>query len=70
VQAKGPRESKVAKRRARADDIDEVILQTRLKIYRQQTAPLLDYYSNKLVSVDGAGSIDEVFTRVLRAVGR
>jgi adenylate kinase len=59
-----------AKRRARADDIDEVVLQTRLKMYREQTAPLLDYYSNKLVSVDGAGSIDEVFTRVLRAVGR
>jgi adenylate kinase len=39
-------------------------------MYREQTAPLLDYYSNKLVTVDGAGSIDEVFMRVLRAVGR
>jgi adenylate kinase len=59
-----------ATRRARADDSDEVVLQTRLKMYREQTAPLLDYYGNKLVSVDGSGSIDEVFTRVLRAVGR
>jgi adenylate kinase len=55
--------------RARADDTDEVI-GTRLKVYREHTAPLLDYYGNKLVTVDGAGSIDEVFTRVLRALGR
>jgi adenylate kinase len=55
--------------RARADDTDEVI-QNRLKVYREQTAPLLDYYANQLITVDGVGSIDEVFTRVLRALGR
>ena len=57
------------KRRGRADDTDEVI-HNRLRVYREQTAPLLDYYGNELVTIDGVGSIDEVFTRVLRALGR
>jgi adenylate kinase len=57
------------KGRGRADDTDEVI-QIRLKVYREQTAPLLDYYGNKLVTVDGVGSIDDVFMRVLHALGR
>ena len=55
--------------RARADDTDEVI-RNRLRVYRQQTAPLLAHYHNKLVTVDGVGSIDEVFTRALRALRR
>jgi len=38
-------------------------------VYREQTAPLLDYYGNKLVTIDGVGSIDEVFTRLPRALG-
>jgi adenylate kinase len=60
---------KRAKTRARADDTDEV-LRIRLKVYREHTVPLLGYYGSKLVTVDGAGPIDEVFTRVLRALGR
>jgi adenylate kinase len=55
--------------RARADDTDEVI-HNRLRVYRQQTAPLLAHYHNKLITVDGVGSIDEVFTRALRALRR
>jgi adenylate kinase len=43
------------KGRGRADDTDEVI-QIRLKVYREQTAPLLDYYGNKLVTTDGVSS--------------
>jgi adenylate kinase len=60
---------KRAKSRARADDSDE-LLRIRLKAYRDHTVPLIGYYGNKLVTIDGAGSIDEVFTRVLRALGR
>ena len=50
--------------RGRADDTPEVIRQ-RLVAYREQTAPLLDYYgtSNLLKSVDGLGTIDEIFER-------
>jgi adenylate kinase len=46
---------------ARADDTPET-LGKRLSVYRQQTAPVADYYRRKgmLSSVDGMGSMDEV----------
>ena len=51
--------------RGRADDKPEVIRQ-RLVAYRQQTEPLLDYYGKAglLKSVDGLGSVDEIFDRI------
>ena len=58
-----------AKNIARVDGTDEMI-QSRLHMYRMRAAPLLDYYAHILVPVDGAGSIDEVFTRVLQALDR
>jgi adenylate kinase len=57
------------KSRGRADDTDEVIL-NRMKVYRDETAPLLDYYSAELKTVDAVGSLDEVFARALRALGK
>lgn len=57
------------KERGRADDTEEVIL-NRMKVYRDETAPLLDYYSGELKTVDAVGSVDEVFARALRALGR
>jgi len=56
------------KARGRADDTDEVIL-NRMKVYREETAPLLDYYSDELKTVDAVGSMDEVFARALQALG-
>lgn len=52
--------------RGRADDKPDVIRQ-RLVAYREQTAPLLDYYRKQglLVSVDGLGTIEEIFARVV-----
>jgi adenylate kinase len=54
--------------RGRADDKPEVIRQ-RLVAYRNQTAPLLDYYrkAGLLCGIDGLGTIDEIFGRI-RAV--
>jgi adenylate kinase len=51
--------------RGRADDKPEVIRQ-RLVAYAEQTRPLVEYYSNKglLKSIDGLGSIDEIFHRI------
>ena len=57
------------KSRGRADDTEDVIL-NRMKVYRDETAPLLDYYSDELKTVDAVGSLDEVFARALRALGR
>lgn len=55
--------------RGRADDTAEVI-HNRMEVYRAETAPLLDYYQDKLKGVDAIGSLDEVFTRALHALGR
>jgi adenylate kinase len=57
------------KSRGRADDTDDVIL-NRMKVYRDETAPLLDYYSDELKTVDAVGSLDEVFARALRSLGK
>jgi len=57
------------KGRGRADDTDEVIL-NRMKIYREETAPLLEYYTDELKTVDAVGSLDEVFARALHALGK
>ncbi len=54
--------------RGRADDKPEVIRQ-RLVAYRNQTAPLLDYYGKAglLSTINGLGTVDEIFQRI-RAV--
>jgi adenylate kinase len=57
------------KARGRADDTEEVI-RNRMKVYRDETAPLLEYYSGQLKTVDAVGSLDEVFARALRALGK
>ena len=53
--------------RGRSDDTEEVI-RNRQKVYRDETAPLLDHYSSKLVSVDGVGSMDEIAQRLVAAL--
>jgi adenylate kinase len=52
----------------RDDDTEEAITR-RLELYEQETGPLIDYYDNHglLVRVDGVGTPDEVFERILRS---
>ena len=57
------------KGRGRADDTDEVIL-NRMKVYRDETAPLLEYYRDQLKTVEAVGTVDEVFARALQALGK
>jgi len=58
------------KARGRADDTEEVI-HNRMQVYRDETEPLLEYYShNNLQRVNAAGALDEVFARALRALGK
>ncbi|MFV0496139.1 adenylate kinase [Mycobacterium sp.] len=57
------------KGRGRADDTEDVIL-NRMKVYRDETAPLLEYYREHVKTVDAVGTLDEVFTRALHALGR
>ena len=55
--------------RGRADDTEDVI-RNRMKVYRDETAPLLDFYQGELHTVDAVGSLDEVFARALQALDR
>ena len=57
------------KARGRADDTDDVI-RNRMNVYRDETAPLIEYYNAELKTVDAVGSVDEVFARALRALGK
>jgi adenylate kinase len=53
----------------RADDNEQTI-RTRMKVYQEQTAPLLTYYQEKglLVEVNGEHSIDEVQQTLLLVI--
>ena len=53
----------------RADDSPESV-RKRLSVYAEQTAPVVDYYRNtgKLACLDGVGSVDDVFIRIIEAI--
>jgi adenylate kinase len=58
-----------AKAEGRADDNPESV-RKRLAIYNEQTAPVVEFYRQQgvLTVVDGVGSLDDVFNRILEAI--
>ncbi|GHT12694.1 adenylate kinase [Planctomycetales bacterium] len=56
--------------RGRKDDTPEAV-EERIKGYHTITSPLLDYYTKKglLKTIDGLGSIDDIFERVSKVFG-
>ena len=54
----------------RPDDAAETV-SDRLRVYFEQTAPLIDHYTRagKLLEVDGEGNVDEIRGRILAALG-
>jgi len=55
--------------RGRADDTEDVI-RNRLRVYREETAPLLDYYADSIITVDAIGEVEEINSRALSALGK
>lgn len=55
--------------RGRADDTEETI-RTRLSVYRDETAPLIDHYGDRIIDVDAEGSVEEINARALAALGK
>ena len=51
----------------RSDDTKEVIV-SRQNVYLELTAPLLEFYKNEVINIDGDGTIEEVTKRVLAAI--
>jgi adenylate kinase len=58
-----------AKAEGRSDDTPEAF-QKRLEVYRQQTAPLIDYYRKLgvLTTIAATGSVDEIAERVTKVL--
>jgi len=54
---------------SRTDDSRETVVE-RLRVYRQKTEPLIDFYRRRglLTDVDGVGEVPEVADRIYRAV--
>jgi len=54
----------------RGDDKEDTI-KNRLEVYEKSTAPLIDYYGKKgiLKSVEGVGSIDDIFNKICTLLG-
>ncbi|MDX1685047.1 MAG: adenylate kinase [Saprospiraceae bacterium] len=50
----------------RPDDADESIIQNRIDVYNEETAPVFSFYRerDKAFEVDGTGTIDEIFERL------
>ncbi|GAA1473766.1 adenylate kinase [Corynebacterium felinum] len=53
--------------RGRADDNEETI-RTRLGVYRDETAPLIDHYGERLITVEAVGTVEEINARTLEAL--
>ena len=53
------------------DDDKEDTIKNRLEVYERSTAPLIDYYGKKniLKSVEGIGSIDDIFNKICSVLG-
>lgn len=58
-----------AKVEGRADDNEETV-RNRMAIYKEQTAPVAEFYAEKgmLSDIAGVGSIDEIFSKVVSAL--
>jgi adenylate kinase len=57
----------------RRKDDDPEAIRTRLRVYDEETAPVLDWYKrngDRVAVIDAVGSVEEVTARALRALGK
>lgn len=55
--------------RGRADDNEETI-RTRLGVYRDETAPLIDHYGDQIIAIEAEGTVEEINARTMEALGK
>jgi adenylate kinase len=53
--------------RGRADDTG-LVIQNRLAVYHDETAPLRGYYQDRLAVVEATGTVDEIFAQALQVL--
>jgi adenylate kinase len=56
----------------RADDQDATIIENRISVYDEKTAPLIEYYKkqNKYYGINGMGTIDEITGRLTDVIDK
>lgn len=54
----------------RVDDSSEAIVRNRIKVYKEQTAIVKNYYMklNKVAAINGVGSVDDIFANICEAI--
>ncbi|MCH2235109.1 MAG: adenylate kinase [Crocinitomicaceae bacterium] len=54
----------------RPDDADPAVIQNRIDVYNNQTAPVADFYKaqGKYIEINGIGSIEEISQRLIDAL--
>ncbi|MBN1388138.1 MAG: adenylate kinase [Bacteroidales bacterium] len=54
----------------RPDDRDVNIIENRIKVYREKTEPVIEYYrkDGKYLTVNGMGDIEEIFNRLKETI--
>lgn len=54
----------------RPDDADPAVIEKRISVYNQETAPVKAFYQSqhKFVAIDGIGSIDDITSRLFTAI--
>jgi adenylate kinase len=58
------------KESGRADDQDRSVIENRIKVYNSETTPVKDFYEvqGKYSGIQGVGSIEDIFTRLCKAI--
>ena len=54
----------------RVDDVDEAVVRNRIKVYKEQTSIVKNYYmkQNKVATINGIGSVDDIFGNICKAI--
>ena len=55
--------------RGRADDNEETI-RTRLRVYRNETAPLIEHYADRIITIPAEGTVEEINAATMTALGK
>lgn len=61
-----------AKTSKRSDDMKESVIENRIRVYRQKTTPVADYYreSGRFDTVMGMGDIDHIFGKLCKVIDK
>lgn len=60
---------KRADEEGRSDDNEETV-RRRLEVYEADTAPLVDFYSDSVLTINGTGTVDEILSRIMISLAR